>query len=263
MTLPWDGGRTRQSRRFRGGLRQSALRFRLPEPRRGYKRLSVTLPVACARCPTLFFRFHLVAQRPDLQAPVVSIPSTSETSQPPAVEDQTRWFAEEVRPHESSLRSYLRYSLTSLADVDDLMQECYVRLLRARNGGPIRSTRAFLFAVARNAVRDLLRRRAVADTVFLIRENDESCVLKDKANIVEFISHREELALLEEAICALPERCRQVFLLRKLEDMPQKEISAQLGIAEKTVEALVAKGARRCADYMHQYGVGGGSHHVR
>lgn len=179
---------------------------------------------------------------------------------PPDRCDRSCWFAEEVRPHESSLRSYLRHSLTSLADVDDLMQECYVRLLRARDSGSIRSTRAFLFTVARNAVRDLLRRRAVANAVS-IGESVESRVLKDSANVVEFISHQEELALLEQAIETLPERCRQVFILRKVEDLPQKEIAMRLGIAEKTVEALVAKGAQRCADYMHRCGVGANFRH--
>jgi RNA polymerase sigma-70 factor (ECF subfamily) len=190
------------------------------------------------------------------------VSSPPATPEPSTTVDRARWFAEEVRPHETSLRSYLRYSLTSLADVDDLVQECYFRLLRARASGRIRSTRAFLFAVARNAVRDLLRRRAVADAI-PIGENGESCVLEDKANILEFISQREELALLEEAICALPERCRQVFLLRKIEDMPQKEISARLGISEKTVEALVAKGVCRCADYMRERGAGANSDHAR
>lgn len=181
---------------------------------------------------------------------------------PPPNLEQDRWFAEEVQPYEASLRAYLRYSLRSLADVDDLMQDCYARLLRARDGGEIRSIRPFLFTVARNAVRDLLRRRAVADTM-AITETVALPVLEDGPNVVAFVSRREELALLTEAIHALPERCRHVFLLRKIQGLSQKEIAARLGITENTVETLVAKGARRCADHLHAFGIGPGSTHGR
>jgi RNA polymerase sigma-70 factor (ECF subfamily) len=166
-----------------------------------------------------------------------------------------QWFAEEVKPHEASLRAYLRHSLTSLADVDDLMQECYARLLRERARGEVRSNRAFLFAVARNAVRDLLRRRAVSEAI-PITENVRLPVLDEGDDVVDFVSRREELAILTEAIRALPERCRHVFLLRKIQGLSQREIAARLGITENTVETLVAKGARRCADHLRARGVG-------
>jgi RNA polymerase sigma factor (sigma-70 family) len=176
----------------------------------------------------------------------------------PTRSGQARWFAEEVQPHEASLRAYLRHSLSSLADVDDLMQECYARLLRERARGVVRSHRAFLFAVARNAVRDLLRRRAVSDAI-PITENSALPVLDDGPNVIDFVARREELAILTEAIRALPERCRHVFLLRKIQGLSQKEIAARLGITENTVETLVAKGARRCADHLRAHGLGPGA----
>jgi len=89
----------------------------------------------------------------------VSVP----TSEPIPCTDQTRWFAEEVLPHEPPLRSYLRQSLPSLADVDDLVQDCFARMMRARNTGTIRSPRPLLFAIARNAVRDFIHRKGRAE----------------------------------------------------------------------------------------------------
>jgi DNA-directed RNA polymerase specialized sigma24 family protein len=58
------------------------------------------------------------------------------------------------------------------------------------------------------------------------------------------------------AVRSLPERCRQVFLLRKIQNLSQREIASRLSISENTVESLVAKGARRCADYLRARGVG-------
>jgi RNA polymerase sigma-70 factor (ECF subfamily) len=170
---------------------------------------------------------------------------------PPPHTDQTRWFAEELQPHEPSLRAWLHRTFQA-ADVDDLVQESYARVLRARAHGEVRSAKSFLFTVARNAVRDLLRRRATARAE-TITENILWPVLEDRPGVVDLVSRRQELAVLGEAIRDLPDRCRQVFLLRKIQGLSQREIAVRLGITENTVETLVAKGARRCADYVRAH----------
>jgi len=163
--------------------------------------------------------------------------------------EPAQWFAEEVQPHEASLRAVLYRSVRSMPDVDDLVQESFLRIIRARDKGPIRSGKKFLFAVARNAMRDLIRRRAVADLT-PITENVAQDVLVERPGVVDLVMRQQELELLAEAVRALPARCREVFLLRKIQGLSQKEIAARLSITENTVETLVAKGARRCADFM-------------
>ena len=168
--------------------------------------------------------------------------------------DQSRWFADEVLPHEQPLRSYLRQSLPTLADVDDLVQDCFARMMRARNTGTIRSPKPLLFAIARNAVRDFIQRKTRAVLV-PITETDELPVLEGDGDVVETVCRKQELALLTEAIHSLPERCREVLLLRKIKGLSQKEIAELLGIAEHTVEALAGKGTRRCAEYLRARGM--------
>jgi RNA polymerase sigma-70 factor (ECF subfamily) len=166
--------------------------------------------------------------------------------------EETRWFAEEVQPFELPLRAYLSRSLPSRADVEDLVQDTYARLLKAKAKGSIRHTKGLLFAIARNAVRDFLRQKNNAEIV-PITENAEVSVLHDGRSLVELVCRREELALLTDAINSLPERCREVILLRKIKNLSQREIAELLGIAEHTVESLAAKGVRRCADYLRAY----------
>lgn len=184
-----------------------------------------------------------------------SLAGHGDSSFPSRPNEAARWFAQEVQPHEPALRSMLRRLVASLSDVDDLVQECYLRILRARERVPIRSSKAFLFTTARNAAHDLRRRRVVANPI-VFEETADSCVLQDdRPGVADSVCHQQELTLLAEAIRELPERCRQVFLLRKIQELPQKEIARRLGISESTVETLVAKGAARCADYLHRRGL--------
>jgi len=122
------------------------------------------------------------------------------------------------------------------SDIDDLVQETFARLLRAREAGPIASPRGLLFATARNAARDLFRRRAVANTV-PIAEIDGSCVFDEAPGVAESVSRRQETDLLAAAIADLPPRNREVLVLRKFENLSHREIARRRGIAEHTVEA--------------------------
>lgn len=163
------------------------------------------------------------------------------------------WFSAEVQPHEGALRGYL-HGFVPPGEIDDLIQETYVRLLRARERGPIEHLRGLLFATARNAARDLHRRRATADTI-PITEIGESRVFDTAPGVSETVSRRQETDLLTAAIAALPPRCREILLLRKFENLSHREIATRLGIAEHTVEAQLTKALHRCEDFFARHGL--------
>ena len=73
--------------------------------------------------------------------------------------EQSRWFAEEVQPHGASLKAYLRGSFPTVRDVEDVVQESYLRVWRAKMAGSVESARGFLFCAARNLAIDFLRQR--------------------------------------------------------------------------------------------------------
>lgn len=60
-------------------------------------------------------------------------------------------------------------------------------------------------------------------------------------------------------IAALPARCREIAVLRTLHDRSHKEIAAPLGLSEPTVRVQVARGMKKCADFLRQHGVTRGS----
>ncbi len=142
----------------------------------------------------------------------------------------------------------------SLPDIDDLVQESYARLIRAREAGRVGYAKAFLFTTARNAALDVFRRRKV---VAFDQVDDLAAlsVAEDCPSAADAINKQQELEMLSAAVRDLPERCRQVLTLRLLYGMSQKQIAADLRISEHTVKAQLAKGMRRCADYFEQRGV--------
>ncbi len=172
--------------------------------------------------------------------------------------EQARWFTREVQPHEPRLRAYLRKQFPALHDLDDVVQESHLRLLRAREQGRIESVKAYLFAVARNVALGVFRRRQNI-TAVPVNDLEGWRILDGEPHVAESASLRQELALATEAIEALPARCREIVVLRTLHGRSHKEIAAQLGLSEPTVRVQVARGMKKCADFLRQRGVTRGS----
>jgi RNA polymerase sigma factor (sigma-70 family) len=169
--------------------------------------------------------------------------------------EQSRWFAEEIQPHESRLRGWLQARFPSWLDIDDVLHEAYLRLFRARTNGGVRSTRALLYVAARNAACDFFRKQKT-DVVERVEDISALCVLEERPDAADAAASQQELEMLADAIRTLPARCRQVFTLRKIYGLSQREIGERLGISESTVEAQVCKGTVRCAAFMHARGLG-------
>ena len=162
--------------------------------------------------------------------------------------DSSRWFVMEAQPHRLALRGWLLARFPTLPDVDDLVQDTFARVLRAREAGPIRSTRALLFATARNLALDAVRRQRVVHFEPITDDTDSS-VLADATDVIATVSKQQELELLTKAIQSLPERCRQIFTLRTAYGLTQKQIAEKLGVSESTVEKQMAHGIRLCAEF--------------
>lgn len=171
---------------------------------------------------------------------------------PPA--DQARWFSEHVQPCEPALRAYLMRRFPALPDHDDLIQEVYLRALRARERGRVPCARAFLFTTARNAAIDLFRsqRRHPKE---VISESTEMPLIDDAPGTNETLEREHRLEVLLEAFLALPERCRQVMMLRHLDGLAYKEIAGHLGISPETVKVHMIKGVKECTRFFEQRGL--------
>lgn len=167
----------------------------------------------------------------------------------------SRWFAEEVLPHEAGLRAWLAGRFPGLHDVDDVVQDSYTRLLRARATGAIACPRAFLFVTARNLALNHFRHQRHARAGDLA-DAEVTDMLDEQRSVPESVAGAEDLRLLIDAIQSLPPRCRQIVTLRKIYGLTQKEVAERLGISEHTVESQGAIGLHKCIAYFRQRGYG-------
>ena len=136
-----------------------------------------------------------------------------------------------ILPHEPMLRAWLRSQFQRERDIDDIVQESFMRLMRAARKTPLRSPKAFLFTTARNLIIGNMR-KAVRHGEVPLEDFNVGGILDDTEDVAQSVSDAEELKLLFEAIQSLPERCREVITLRQIHGLSQKEVARRLGISE-------------------------------
>ncbi len=165
-------------------------------------------------------------------------------------DDLGRWFVQQVLPLEGDLVRYLRRKWHDHAEIDDLMQETYARVYESARHERPAQIKAFLFATARNLMIDKLRRVSVV-SIETVADIDQTLVITDELDPERQVSARQELRALQLALDALPERCRQIVWMKKVEGYSQREIAQQMGVSEVIVEHQVVRAVRLLAEAIY------------
>lgn len=143
------------------------------------------------------------------------------------------------------LRRYLARLLGNHSDAQDIAHDAYARVYEAMNTKWPEYPEAYLFTTARRLALNQIKRRQIAP---LHPDVDHAKIIEftpaENPAVERVVMAREEWFRLEQAIARLPQGCRQVLLLRKIEQLSHAEIAARLGIAISTVEKQHARALR-------------------
>jgi RNA polymerase sigma factor (sigma-70 family) len=210
------------------------------------------------------FHLHALASRPGRRrrrmssaAPNARDPGSLQEIETTDEYETSPGFVAFVRDHQEALIAFLRKRANE-EDARDMAQEAMVRLMRYRNQ-PHAQLRALMYRIALNVFNDRGRRGQSHHVAVHVSFDDDMLTLPStELAHDERIDNEQTLARVRDAILRLPPRCRQVYLLNRIEGMRYAEVARHCGISVKAVEKHIGKALQVLRDCLPQDASGNG-----
>lgn len=151
-----------------------------------------------------------------------------------------------VQSHGEQLRLFLLRRVRNRADIADLVQEIFLRMLRVPDAEAIRSPEAYLFTVARHVVQQHTLKQSRAPVSVELQDvliESRSETLLDPALEV---SAQQSVAALRQALSDMPPRARAALLMHRREGVTIEEIGKRLGVSRPMAKKYLAKALVHC-----------------
>ena len=156
---------------------------------------------------------------------------------------------------ESELKQYLMRYFISKHDVEDAVQETFIRAYKAEESQKIRSPKSFLYKVAKNLALSELARKSNQLTKCL-GDLQELGVLDNRAPVEDIVEAQQRLEVFCKTAGSLPPQCQRVIVMRKVYGFSHKEISKRMNISVKTVENHLTRALQLCVQHPEQEAAG-------
>lgn len=162
---------------------------------------------------------------------------------------------EVVRRYYAPLLSFFRRRTRNSPDVEDLVQQVFLRLSQHPHVGAIHNPDAYIFQTAANALRDharrtTIRRRHLIEAI--AAGADGPGAARSALPPERLLQGQESMAQLVAALRELPERTRDIFMLRCFEGLKHAEIARLHGISVRATEKHFAKALAHLAGVVEQ-----------
>ncbi|WP_130391385.1 RNA polymerase sigma factor [Cupriavidus agavae] len=123
----------------------------------------------------------------------------------------------------------------------DVLQDVCVQLLERPPAGEVTQPLAFLRHVTTHRAIDSYRAQRTRQNHAEAGQADPSESSLLSPDVAETIAHRQIVDHLEQCIATLPQRCREVFILHRLHELPQHEVALRLGVSRGMVARHMAR----------------------
>lgn len=157
---------------------------------------------------------------------------------------QRHVLARVVDEHEIPLRRFLRIRLANESDREEIAQEVFLRLCRQKDledklSAGVESTRAYLFTVATNLIRDM-RRRAVVRQSDYHEDFDDQTFLDKTQSIEDQVEVSQDLEIALRIIDRMPRKRSSAFIMNRFQGMSYREIAEKMGVSCSMVEKHIS-----------------------
>jgi RNA polymerase sigma-70 factor, ECF subfamily len=165
-------------------------------------------------------------------------------------DDQPGAFEELVERYQHRLVAVLHHLVGNAEEAEDLAQEVFFRMYRARKKYRARCKfSTWLFTIANNLALNALRSRQRKPVVPLNTRDSgplgprpaEQLAIDSGHQPVQRIQQQELAAVIRQALDGLNERQRMAVLLNKFEDMSYAAIAEVMGLSTKAVKSLLCR----------------------
>jgi len=168
----------------------------------------------------------------------------------PHIVEARLWFVREVLPLEAVLRQYLRHNWRDRSDIEDLLQDVYVRVYESARKQIPDAPKSFVFTTARNMLINRMRERHVVP-IEAVTDLDALGIAMDAPGPDRSALARDELRRLQDAIDRLPPRCREAIVLGRINGLSGREIATRMGVTEATVSKHLTDGMCTLSDMLY------------
>jgi|GEM_PF-5302984 len=149
-------------------------------------------------------------------------------------------FAVFYKRHVRSLVHIAFMKTGNAGAAEEIVQDSFLSFYQHR-GTSFLNPLGYVKVILKNKVIDYYRRETNQHVVVHIDTVQESSHKKDPET--EFII-KEQDSLLNEAIEHLPKKCGEIFKLRRIDDLSNKEVANRLGLSVNTVEQHMRRAIR-------------------
>ena len=137
-----------------------------------------------------------------------------------------------------NLIQFLRRRVRISVDIEDLAQETYMRLLRARDLVEVQNPQAYLLKVAGHVLHEWRERQMLEDPLSLVDENQ----LIDQCDLECDLDATITQQRLDQVLTEIPTVTQAVMLLKFRDGKTRKEVAEELGMTDRQVRRHLVKG---------------------
>lgn len=172
----------------------------------------------------------------------------------PAIHQES--VTREFLKHAGSIKNYLYRFFHCRHDIEDVLQDTYIRAVEAERVNHIHAPKAFLYKVAKNLALNYHSHasRKLTDYLDNLEEMDALENRSEKYLLEHQIDQEYRFVQFCKAVKRLSPQCKRAFVLNKVYGLSHREIAEQLEISPRTVEKHLEKGLLLCRDYMQRKG---------
>ena len=167
-------------------------------------------------------------------------------------DDSTETILHIFKRYKSALKYFISSYVVNSQDVEDVCQETFLRTYKSSLTSEVLKPKSFMFRVAKNLIVSDFRKASVQ-----LNEYVDNIDLADNYIELESLENnalaQEKLGVMCEAIAGLPNKCRQVVVMRKIYGFSTKDIAKRMNISTITVSNYITKGMCAYNDAILKY----------